>query len=102
MINKTPVFIVNDNLTKYGFIENENLRTDHTRTYIYKAYDSYSGCYYYDFDFIVNADNTLTFDTSAYGLNEYDLAGFANIFYKLIKKGVISYKKTIKKSATRK
>ena len=86
------MFILNGNLKDYGFIENENLRTKQSRTFIYKDNNAYSLCYYYDFEFIVDNYNILTFNTSAYGANEYDLTGFAKILYNLISKGVIKYK----------
>ena len=86
------MFILIGNLEDYGFEENKDLRTQHTRTFIYKEEKSCSGQYYYNFDFNVDSDNILTFDTDAYGLNEYDLTGFAKIFFKLISKGIIKYK----------
>ena len=78
-------------LIEYGFEENKNLRTDKTKTYIYKDTSIYSERnYYYDFEFIINNDtNELWLDTSAYGLNDYDLRGFAEIFFDLIQAGIV-------------
>lgn len=77
-------------LIEYGFEENENLRTDKTKTFIYKDTSSFSGQYYYDFEFIIDNDtDELRLDTSAYGLNDYDLRGFAEIFFDLIQAGFV-------------
>ena len=80
----------NVDLKEFGFEENKNLRTEITKTYIYKDTSSFSGQYYYNFDFIVvNGTNKLILETSAYGLNDYDLMGFAEIFFHLVKKGIV-------------
>lgn len=78
-------FRLTDDLEKYGFEENQNLRKLTTKYYVYKT----SNDHYMDVDFIVTNKTTLTFDTSAYGVDEYDLNVFAKIFYKLVKAGVI-------------
>lgn len=78
-------FKLTDDLEKYGFEENRNLRKLTTKYYVYKTADDY----YIDVDFIVTNRTTLTFDTSAYGVDEYDLNIFAEILYKLIKDGII-------------
>ena len=80
----------NVDLKELGFEENKNLRTKTTKTYIYKDTSSFSDQYYYDFEFIVeNGTNKLILETSAYGLNDYDLIGFAEIFYDLIQAGLV-------------
>lgn len=80
----------NVDLKEFGFEENENLRTKKTRTYVYKDTNSFSGQYYYDFEFIVENDtNNLILETSAYGLNDYDLRGFAELLFDLIQAGLV-------------
>lgn len=72
----------------YGFVENENLRTKNEKYYtLVKTNDCCE--YQVDVFFVVDNDGTLSFDTSAYPLQEYEIYDIANVLYDMAMEGII-------------
>lgn len=74
-------------LEKFGFEENKNLASGFDRYYVWrKSTDDL----YIDVFFVVNLANLdLRFETSAYGMQEYDVNDFADILFNLIQTGLV-------------
>lgn len=72
----------------YGFVENENLRTKNSKYYVL---EKMAGVYKYEVDvfFVVYNDGTLSFDTSAYPLQEYEIYDIANVIYEMTIAGLV-------------
>lgn len=72
----------------YGFVENENLRTENEKYYVLVKTND---CCEYEVDvfFVVCNDGTLSFDTSAYPLQEYDIDNIVNVIYDMTMEGII-------------
>lgn len=72
----------------YGFIENENLRTKNKKYYVLEITND---CCTYQVDvfFVVYNDGTLSFDTSAYPLQKYEIYDIVNVIYDMAKEGLI-------------
>ena len=77
-----------EKLESYGFIENKLLRTKNSKYYV--LVKTADGCkYQVDVFFVVYDDGTLSFDTSSYPLQEYEIYDIANVIYDMTMEGLI-------------
>ena len=71
-----------------GFVENVNLRQKDCKYYCLQG--ECENCrYYVDLFFVVYNDGTLSFDTSAYPLQEYEIYDIVNVIYEMMIAGLL-------------
>lgn len=76
-------------LEKFGFEENKLLRNDNEKYFVLKR-TTKTCSYYVDIFFIVNTTSMkLRFETSAYGIQDYEAEDFANVLFDLIQAGLV-------------
>lgn len=77
-----------EKLGSYGFIENKLLRTKNKKYYVLE--EVADTCkYQVGVFFVVYNDGTLSFDTSAHRLQEYEIYDIANVIYDMTMAGII-------------
>lgn len=77
-----------EKLGSYGFIENKLLRTKNKKYYVLvKTTDCCE--YQVDVFFVIYNDGTLSFDTSSYPLQEYEIYDIADVIYDMTMEGLI-------------
>lgn len=76
-------------LEKFGFEENTLLRTENEKYFLLKQTNE-DCSYFVDIFFIVNTiTRMLTFETSAYAIQDIDAEDFANVLFDLIQAGLV-------------
>ena len=76
-------------LEKFGFEENTLLRTENEKYFILTQLTK-NCLYYLDIFFIVNTTSRkLRFETSTYGIQDYEVEDFANLLFDLIQAGIV-------------
>lgn len=76
-------------LEKFGFEENELIRSNGEKYFVLKKMTD-ACSYYVDIYFVVNlVNNHLRFDTSAYAIQDIDAEDFAEVLFDLIQAGLV-------------